>query len=121
MEDLPRTRAARFAVATEPNAIDAYPNQRRAWYESPEEILEGIARGRETARLLRWVNHEVDRRLTVVERRAITAYYYENLSYRQAAAREGVHPSSIHRAVKRGIRKLQIAAAEDAIEPRFKY
>lgn len=118
MDDLPRTRAARFAISFNPQSIDGFDSSRGAWHETAEDIEEGIAWGEEKDRLLSWVRRQTDHRLTAVERHAVQQYFFEGLTYREAAARTGVNASTVHRAVRRAIRKLKEAAAEDDIRPK---
>lgn len=120
MDDLPRTRAARFAVSMDPNVIQSFAQGQHAWHETEEEIEEGLAWGEEKEALLRWVRTQCERRLTAVERRALIQYYHRNLSYRQAAAQAGVNPTTIYRAVRRAVRKLKEAAEEENLRPRVR-
>lgn len=82
----------------------------RPWHESPEEFRRATARARERERLLNWVRGQMFLRLSLVERRCIELYYFEDLNYRQAAERLGVNVTSVYRGVERGLRKLRIAA-----------
>ena len=82
----------------------------RPWHESPEELRRATARARERERLLNWVRSQMFLRLSLVERRCIELYFFEDLNYRQAAEQLGVNVTSVYRGVERGLRKLRIAA-----------
>lgn len=82
------------------------------WYEDEETIRRSLEWGRKKARILRWVESQMQLRLTPIERRCIDLYYFQALNYREAARVLEVNPSSVYRAVRRGIRKLQEAARE---------
>lgn len=83
---------------------------RTPWYEDEETIRRGLEWGRKKARILRWVESQMLLRLTPIERRCIELYYFQALNYREAASVLEVNPSSVYRAVRRGIRKLREAA-----------
>jgi len=110
-----RKRAHRYAVSIDPNTYRHFEADRGAWHESEEEIEAGLAWGREKARLMKWLRNQMGRRLTVVERRAIELYYFRNLTYRDAAQLAGTNHTSVYRAVRRGLRKLQAAAEQDGV------
>jgi len=82
------------------------------WFEDEEAIRRGLEWGRKKARMLRWVESQMVLRLSPIERRCIELYYFEALNYREAALVLDVHASSVYRAVRRGIRKLQQAARD---------
>jgi len=88
---------------------------RGAWYETEEEIAAGVKWGREKARLLRWVRSQMTMRLTLRERRCVELYYFEGLTFREAAHRTETNATSVYRAVQRSLRKLRQAAAESEI------
>jgi len=54
-------------------------------------------------RLLRVMEEE----LTEVERRTLTAYYFEDLRIAEIARRRGVHRSTVHRTLHRAEEKLR--------------
>lgn len=80
------------------------------WHESPEELRRATARARERERLLNWVRSQMLLRLSLVERRCIELYFFEDLNYREAAERLDVNVTSVYRGVERGLRKLRTAA-----------
>ena len=82
------------------------------WHEDEEAIRRGLEWGRKKARMLRWVESQMVLRLSPIERRCIELYYFEALNYREAASVLEVNPSSVYRAVRRGIRKLREAARD---------
>jgi RNA polymerase sigma factor (sigma-70 family) len=110
-----RTRANRFAISMDPAVLNRFNRMRHAWYETPEEVKAGLAWGKRKAELMRWVRRQIGRRLTECERRCIELYYFEGMSFRQAAAATDTNVSSVHRAVARALRKLRQAAQEDGI------
>ena len=77
-----------------------------------EDVFDTIQRTWVRRCKLQWVRMQMRIGLSEVEQRSVALYYLHGLNYRQAAAIVGVQPSSVYRAVKRGIRKLRIAAAE---------
>lgn len=103
----------RLGHQVNPEILKRIPRAKTPWYETEAEIQAKLRLGRKKARLLEWVRSQMILRLTPTERRCIELYFFENLTYRQAAARLGVRPSSVYRAVKRGIRKLREAAREN--------
>jgi len=103
-------RASRLAVLISPGALKHIPECRGAWYESKEEIEEGLKRGTEKARLLRWIRREMGRHLTLRERRCVELRFFEGMSLREVGAATGTDPSSVCRAVQRSLRKLRHAA-----------
>ncbi len=80
------------------------------WYESPGEVREGMKWGRRKAKQLAWVQAQMVLCLTEVERQCVHLYYFEGLTYRQAAVIMEMQPSSVYRAARRSIRKLREAA-----------
>jgi len=88
------------------------------WFETIEQIREGIERGRQTAHLLEWVRSQMRLRLSPVERRCIELYYFEDLNYRQAAETLGVNVTSVYRGVRRALRKLRVAAEKHPPRPK---
>lgn len=82
------------------------------WYEDADTIRRRLAWGRKKKRLLAWVEGQMFFELTLVERRCIHLYYFKGLNYRQAAQLLQVHPTSVYRAVQRGLRKLREAARD---------
>ena len=83
------------------------------WYESEDDIAAGLAWGEEKARLLKWVKIQMRRRLSPRQRRAIELYYFENLTYAEAGRRMRCAPSTVCRAVHRGINRLREAVYLD--------
>ena len=80
------------------------------WYEDEEAIRRGLEWGRKKARMLAWVESQMLLQLSVNERRSIELYYFKGLNYRECAQLLDMNPSSVYRAVRRGIRKLKVAA-----------
>lgn len=103
-------RASRLAVQVSPGALKHIPECRGAWYESEEEIEEGLRRGAEKAKLLRWIRQAMGRRLTLREQRCVELYFFEGMTLREVGEATGTDPSSVCRAVHRSLRKLRHAA-----------
>ncbi|MCA1900684.1 MAG: hypothetical protein LDL53_00460 [Candidatus Hydrogenedens sp.] len=86
--------------------LEQVPSHCSLWYESPEEIEKKLAWGEEKTRLLQWVRKQVQRKLSPKEKRYIEMYYFQGLTLETISERSGANPSAIHRALRRGIRKL---------------
>ena len=108
-----KTRAERFARHFDPNWLREFPECRGAWFEDEKKVEEAINWGKEKAALLRWVRRMMGERLTKREQYYLELYYFRGLTYIEAGRAAGKDPSTIHRAVKRGIRKLRFASQED--------
>ncbi len=109
-----RSRASRYALVMSPEVMRMFRHDQAAWYESEEDVEAGLEWGRRKAALLAWMRRQMGRRLTLRERRFIELYFFDGLSYRETADREGTAVSHVHRTVQRGLRKLRAAAREDA-------
>lgn len=107
------TRAGRNAVLMGSEVLRLFETERGAWYETPEEIEQGIEWGKQKAHLLRWVRKQMGRKLTARERRCVELYFFEGLTYREVGQITGTNASSACRAVARSIRKLKMQAQED--------
>ena len=105
-----RSRASRFAVAAPPSYFKRLEARRNPWYESPEEIAAGLAWGRRKARLLQWVRQEMATSLTQREQECIDLYFFHGMTCREVGQATGTNASSVHRAIRRSIRKLRQAA-----------
>ena len=107
-----RSRASRFAIYVGPQFMDFRTTTDAMWYESPEDVEEGLRWGEEKAALLQWVRRQMGRRLTKRERRCIELYYFEGLTFREVGSRTGTNASSVYRAIRRALRKLHAAAGK---------
>jgi len=105
-----RSRASRFAVAAPPSYFKRLEARRNLWYESPEEIAAGLAWGRRKARLLQWIRQEMGTSLTQRERECIELYFFHGMTCREVGQATATNASSVHRAIRRSIRKLRQAA-----------
>lgn len=76
------------------------------WYETPEEIESKIQWGEEKARLLNWVKKQMERKLSVKERKYIDHYYLQGETLETISKKFNSHPANIHRTIRRGIKKL---------------
>ena len=101
-------------VVLSPQAMEHFANEDNLWHETPEEIVAGLEWGRGKGPLLRYLRRLMQRKLTRHQRRCVELYFFRGLNYRQAAARTGTHPSSVHRAVQRSLRRLRQAIEEEA-------
>lgn len=79
------------------------------WYETQDEIRDQLRWGRVKAQQLKWVRSQIVLRLTKMEGQCIRFYYFKGLTYREIAANLGTNVSTVHRTVRRGIRKLRRA------------
>ena len=107
-----RTRANRNETLLSPEIMRTYRVEQSAWYETEDEVRQGIKRGARKAVLIAWVREQMQTRLTPRERHCLELYYFRGLTYREAGAATGTNASSVYRAVQRSICKLR-AAAED--------
>ncbi len=96
-----------FHNLVSPRSISNVPVSGGMWYESPEEIEEEVRRGKERARLMRWLRRQMGASLTPIECRYLLLYYCEGLTYRQVGKRTQTQASSAHRGVQRALRKLK--------------
>lgn len=48
----------------------------------------------------------MEHELTEVQRRAIEGYFFEGRTVRSMAREQGVHPSSVTRAIQRGLKRM---------------
>ncbi len=117
MKRITRVRPQRHEVLLPPDSLRHFASEDHPWHETPEQVAEGIALGRDRARLLRWVRKVLGQRLTERERRCIELCYFQGMSHREAAAATGTNASSVCRAVRRGLRRLKAAAAEGTVRP----
>ena len=85
------------------------------WHETPREAEKSTILNRRKEAQLEWVKGQMYVRLTKLERTCINLHYFQDLSLRDAAILLNTNRSSVHRAVQRGIRKLQSAARRSRI------
>lgn len=71
---------------------------------TPYELFTNIRFPLEVQR--RRVRAVIEHELTPTQRRAVEAYYYEGRTIRAIAAEQGVHPSSVCRALQRGRKRM---------------
>jgi DNA-directed RNA polymerase specialized sigma24 family protein len=102
----------RLGHAADPAVISLLSAIDSPWHEEVEAIRAGLRWGRRKQQLLEWVRSQMLLRLSPVERRCLALYYFEDKNYRDAAEAIGVNPSSVYRAVHRGVRKLREAARD---------
>jgi len=89
-----------------PSFLENIGSTRALWYESPEDVEDGLAQGRERRRLLLRVRRAIRRCLTQREQKCLELHYFQAMTYRQIGELRGVNASSAQRAVRRGLRKL---------------
>lgn len=104
------TSIERLGRPVSPLVLEMLSAANLPWHEDTAALRAGLRRRREVQRLLAWVRSQMLFRLTPTERQSIELYYFEDKTYREAARELGVNPSSVHRAVRRGLQKLRIAA-----------
>lgn len=104
-----RSRASRFVFFVSPERLGMKSTTSAMWYESPEDVEDGLQWGEEKAKLLRWVQRQMGRRLTKRERHCVELYYFEGLTFREVGDRTGTNASSAFRAIKHAVRKLNTA------------
>jgi len=107
------TRANRLGISVPPEALAGLPESAGAWHETREEVERALAWGARKSRLVAWVRETVRRRLSETERRCIELHFFGGLNCREAAARAGISPSSMHRGLQRALEKLREAAETD--------
>ncbi|MBX7259418.1 MAG: hypothetical protein K1Y02_23870 [Candidatus Hydrogenedentes bacterium] len=110
-----RIRSERLITAMDPRLLRQMGIRLRAWYETEEEILEGLRWGRRKAELLQWVRRKMQRKLTARERRCVELYYFGGLTYAQAGYATGTNASSVLRAVRRSVNKLRALAEREGV------
>jgi RNA polymerase sigma factor (sigma-70 family) len=98
-----------------PFALSQFTNEDRAWFEAEAQRARSMELAQERARLMQWVRRQMKRRLTAKERAYVELHFIKGLSYREAGEEAGANASSVHRGVKRALRKLRVAAAEDGV------
>ena len=106
-------RENRLTITVPPETLADLPESAGAWRETPEEVERALAWGERKARMIAWVRETVRRRLSDSERRCVELHFFEGLSCREAAARAGTSPSSMHRGLQRALEKLRDAAETD--------
>ncbi len=119
---MPRSnRPSKRQVTNNPRVMRTVANENRMWFETPVEIQAGLEWGKEKRRLLKWVRRQMFKKLSIRERRCIELYYFQNLTFRQVSEVNGITVSSVHRAVRRALRKFRHAAKRKnapRLEPR---
>jgi DNA-directed RNA polymerase specialized sigma subunit len=86
--------------------LEEIPETQSLWYETPEEIEQKLQWGKEKAHLLEWVQKQMERKLTIKEKRYIEYYYFQGETLETIARKFNTHPANIHRTIRRGIKKL---------------
>lgn len=112
MHEYEYTRAQSREALVSPQFMRHRCNEESAWFETPEEIEQGLRDGAERAVLLRRVRRVMSRVLTRRERECVRLHFFHGLSFRELGERTGSHASSAHRAICRAVRKLRAAFAE---------
>jgi DNA-directed RNA polymerase specialized sigma24 family protein len=107
------TRTQRNAIRLAPTGLDGVEESRGLWFESREEVEQGLDWGRRKAGLMQWLRRHMEHRLTPRERRCLELHFLEELPYTLVAERERCSTSSAHRAVARALHKLRAAAEEE--------
>lgn len=110
-----RTYADRYKVNCCPSIMAEFTNEEGPWNEDKATVAAGLAWGKEKERLLKWVRQQMQRRLTVKQRRAIELHYFKDLTYAEMGPKMGCSPSAAYRSVQRGLERLRSAAKKDGV------
>ena len=98
--------------------FQSFANEDGCWYESRADVDRAIAATKRKAALLRWVCHEMGRKLSPRERTCLELYYFDALPLREVGERTGISGPSASRTIRRAIVKLRRAAREAGVQPR---
>jgi len=101
-----REEPFRNTVLMPQHFLEQIPSNQSLWHETPEEIEEKLQWGKEKARLLQWVQKQIQRKLTVKERNYIELYYFQGLTLELISKKYHSNPANISRTIRRGIKKL---------------
>ncbi len=101
-----REEPFRNTVLMSQHFLEQIPSSKSLWYETPEEIEKKLQWGKEKARLLQWVQKQIQRKLTVKERNYIELYYFQGLTLELISKKYHSNPANISRTIRRGIKKL---------------
>jgi len=101
-----------FPIVLSPDWFKALDETHNPWHETAEEVEAGLQWAGERARLLRRVRKVMRRRLTPLQRRYVELYFFGGLTYRQVGDLTGTNVSSVHRGVRRSLRKLRQAVQD---------
>ncbi len=71
---------------------------------TPYELFSNVQFSPEVQR--RRVRMVIEHELTATQRRAVEAYYFEGRTIRAIAQEQGVQPSSVCRALQRGLKRM---------------
>ncbi len=112
MDEKRTTRAERYAIDVAPHEMHRFGVHQSPWHEELAEVHAKLAWGEAKQQLMAWVERQMALRLTARERHCIEMYYFESMTYREAAAKTNTNATSVLRAVRRGLKKLRQAAAE---------
>ncbi len=87
--------------------FEEIPESKSIWYESEEEIKAKLEWAKEKAKLLEWVQKQIERNLTKKEKAYIEHYFFSGLTLEEISQKFKVNPSSVSRGIKRAINKLK--------------
>ena len=87
--------------------FEEIPESKSIWYESEEEIKAKLEWAKEKAKLLEWVQKQIERNLTKKEKAYIEQYFFSGLTLEEISQKFKVNPSSVSRGIKRAINKLK--------------
>ncbi len=107
-----RSRAHRATMFVHGQWLDSFRQDQGLWHESEDDIRHGLAEGRRKRRALRRVRNWMDTRLTKRQRQCLELYYFQGLTFREAGEALGTNATSVHRCVRRALRRLRKAATE---------
>lgn len=89
--------------------LASFSQEQNIWYETEEDIENGIRWGKRKAWLLRRVKETMKARLTPRQHKCVTLYFFKGMTYQEIADATSTDPSSVCRAVNRGLHVLQWA------------
>jgi RNA polymerase sigma factor (sigma-70 family) len=91
----------------DPRDLERFTNEEGLWYESPEEVEDGVKRGTRQARRLALLVKLMDECLTRAQCTCTKLYYLEGKSLREIAAITGIHFTTVHQHVHAAIKRLR--------------
>ncbi len=110
-----RNKGERYGLRIPQAVMERLTVEEGFWRESPREVEQGLQDGVRKAELLVWVKRRMETRLTEREAQCIQLHYFQSHSFRAIHARTGLGLATVHRAIRRGVKKLRQAAAEEGV------
>ena len=95
-----------------PSVIAKFANEDRLWYETREEIADGLREGRRRARLIAAVGKVMPHCLTARQQMCLIEHYFKCKSYRQIGREQGLHFTTVGQHVTAAVRNLRKALCD---------